>query len=243
MKLTIIQTGEVAEPLRADFSSYPSMFKDMFDSAGAEFSYQTIALINGAQLPDPSVLEGIIITGSAFGVYDPEPWMEPLRNFIRAAYTHNIPMLGVCFGHQIIADAMGGEVRKSEKGWSLGPHLYRATKVPRFMQTTTETVSLLAMHQDQVIAPPPAASVFLASDFTPNAGLAYANGSTFSVQPHPEFTPAYLRALLNFRADKFPDPMRSVALGRLEEDFDSIKMASQLAQKFAALRPGVEAAQ
>src|SRR6185437_2934154 len=100
MKLTIIQTGEVPEPLRAEFGSYSPMFVKMFESAGASYDY-----------------EAILLPGSAAGVYDDHAWLTPLRHFIRGAYAARTPMVGVCFGHQIMADALGGDVRKSEQGW------------------------------------------------------------------------------------------------------------------------------
>ena len=125
MKLTIIQTGEVPLALRPRFGAYSPMFSRMFEMAGQTFQYETVAIHDGAPFPDPAVLDGILITGSAAGVYDSHfTWMEPLRAFIRSAYAAKTPMLGICFGHQIMADALGGDVRKSEKGWGLGRHVY-----------------------------------------------------------------------------------------------------------------------
>src|SRR5690606_6425235 len=103
---------------------YPAMFQRMFDEAGHSFAYETVRAHDGAPLPDPAALEGIVITGSPAGVYDDLPWLAPLRAFVRDAYAARTPMLGVCFGHQIMADALGGEVRKSEKGWGIGRHVY-----------------------------------------------------------------------------------------------------------------------
>ena len=116
MKLTIIQTGDVPAPLRDRFGPYRTMFETMFDRTGQGFSYETVAVSDGEPFPDPARLEAIVITGSAAGVYDRLPWLDPLRAFIRTAYEQRTPMLGICFGHQIMADALGGDVRKSEKG-------------------------------------------------------------------------------------------------------------------------------
>jgi GMP synthase-like glutamine amidotransferase len=205
MKITIIQTGEVPLALREKFGRYPPMFRRMFEEAGEAFEYETVAVHDGAPFPDAGALEGILITGSAAGVYDDYTWLDPLREFIRSAYAARTPMLGICFGHQIMADALGGDVRKSEKGWGLGRHTYRVAGRPGFMARAPEALAVACSHQDQVIVPPKEAEVILASEFTPNAGLAYANGAALSFQPHPEFDDEYTLALAELRRGKAPD--------------------------------------
>jgi GMP synthase-like glutamine amidotransferase len=229
MKLTIIQTGDVPVSLRPQFGAYPPMFQRMFDAAGVSFDYETVAIHDGAPFPDPAQLEGIIVTGSAAGVYDSHfGWMEPLRAFIRAAYAEKIPMLGICFGHQIMADALGGEVRKSEKGWGLGRHVYDVKSRPAFLATEEPALAIACSHQDQVIAPPAEADVFLASEFTPNAGLLYRNGAAISLQPHPEFDDAYTIALAQMRRGKAPDEVVDTALASIATPSHGRDMASYI---------------
>lgn len=199
MKLTIIQVGITPKALRHQFGDYPPQFQDMFNDAGADFSFETVFVLNGEPLPDPKTLEGIILTGSAAGVYDDEPWMPALRSFIIEAYAQNIPMLGICFGHQIMADALGGIVEKSSKGWGLGRHVYEVTQKPDWLENTHENLAIAASHRDQVIKKPDIADVFMASEFTPNAGLIYHNGCAISMQPHPEFDTAFSRGLVDIR--------------------------------------------
>lgn len=226
MKLTIIQTGGVPLPLRDRFGPYPAMFQRMFDEAGESFEYETVPVYEGAPFPEAAKLEGIIITGSAAGVYDTHyAWMEPLRHFIRAAYAARTPMLGVCFGHQIMADALGGDVRKSEKGWGLGRHTYAVKARPAFLGTEAPALSIACSHQDQVIGPPAEAEVFLASEFTPNAGLVYRNGAAISLQPHPEFDDAYTIALAELRRGTAPDEVVDGAVGSLATASDSRETA------------------
>lgn len=226
MKLTIIQTGEVPVSLRPQFGVYPPMFQRMFDEAGVAFEYETVAVFDGAPFPDPAELDGIIVTGSAAGVYDSHfAWMEPLRDFIRAAYAARTPMLGVCFGHQIMADALGGDVRKSEKGWGLGRHVYEVRSRPAFLATEAEALAIACSHQDQVITPPKEADVFLASAFTPNAGLLYRNGAAISLQPHPEFDDAYTIALAELRRGKVPDEVIDGAVASVAAPSHSRDMA------------------
>jgi GMP synthase-like glutamine amidotransferase len=230
MKLTIIQTGDVPEPLRGAFGPYPPMFRRMFERVGAHYGYDVVPVFAGAPFPDPTTLDAILLPGSAAGVYDDHlTWMAPLRQFIRAAYAAKTPMVGVCFGHQIMADALGGEVRKSDKGWGLGRHTYAVRAPPPFMAGAGATLSLACSHQDQVIVPPPDAEVVLASDFTPNAGLFYRNGAALSVQPHPEFEDGYTRALAELRRGKAPDDVIDKALTSLDRPSDSAALARHIA--------------
>lgn len=229
MKLTLIMVGETPAPMQHQFGHNPPQFQKMFGSDGFEF--ETVRVLKGDPLPDPTSLQGIVITGSAAGVYEDHPWMEPLRTFIRQAYKANIPMLGICFGHQIMADALGGEVRKSEKGWSIGRHVYQVSGNPKFMSGMPSEIAITASHQDQVITAPACATVFLSSKFTPNAGLIYDNGAAISLQPHPEFEQDYSKALVELRRDN-PLNDDEVAAGKatLDTPVDSQEVAKRLAR-------------
>lgn len=233
MKLSIILTGDVPAPLRAQFGPYAAMSQDMFDTAGTGFDFEVIRAFDGDVLPDPAQLQAILITGSAAGVYDDLPWLGPLRQFIRDAYAAQTPMLGICFGHQIMADALGGDVRKSEKGWGLGRHTYRVLNRPGFMAEAPDTLSIACSHQDQVIVPPPEAEVILASDFTPNAGLAYRSGRALSFQPHPEFADDYTLALAEMRRGLAPEALVDAALDSLAKPSDSALVGLYIARFFA----------
>ncbi|HTN61972.1 MAG TPA: type 1 glutamine amidotransferase [Devosia sp.] len=232
MQLTIIQTGAVPLPLRDRFMPYPKMFEAMFEATGQGFSFQTVPVFDGAPLPDPGELEGIVITGSAAGVYDDIAWLEPLRNFIRKAYDKKTSMLGICFGHQIMADALGGDVRKSDKGWGLGRHIYAVRQRPGYMEGAPASLAVACSHQDQVIVPPAEAEVILGSDFTPNAGLAYRNGAALSFQPHPEFADDYTVALAELRRGKAPDQLVDAAVASLSTASQSAAMAGYIGRFF-----------
>lgn len=199
MKITILEVGEVPAPLRPEFGTYPDMFADLFKRVGADLAFETIVTYAGEPAPDLKDVEAILVPGAAAGVYDNLPWMDPLRDFIRRAHGQSKPMFGVCFGHQIIAEALGGTVQKSDKGWGIGRHVYGFKTKPAFAQILPDQIAIAASHQDQVITAPTDAKVMLASDFTPNAGLIYENGTTMSVQPHPEFNKDYAIALAAYR--------------------------------------------
>jgi GMP synthase-like glutamine amidotransferase len=228
VKLTLIQPTDVPGPLRDRFGAYHLMFERMFADAG--FTFETIKLSEGQPLPDPAGLDAALVMGSAAGVYDTHyAWMEPLRDFIRAAYAAKTPMVGICFGHQIMADALGGDVRKSDKGWGLGRHVYDVRSRPAPIGGTLPAFAIACSHQDQVIAPPAEAETFLSSDFTPHAGLMYLNGAAMSLQPHPEFEDDYTLALAEMRRGKAPDDLIDTALASISRASDSREVAGYLA--------------
>ncbi len=230
MKLTLIQTGDVPAPLADRFGPYAAMFVKMFEHDGAGFSYETIRAHKGEPLPDPSRLQAALITGSAAGVYDKLDWLEPLRDFIRKAHGARTKMVGVCFGHQVIAEALGGQVNKSEKGWGLGRHTYQICTRPGFFDLPRASVSVACSHQDQVISAPQDAKVLLASEFTPNAGLIYANGTTLSFQPHPEFDDTYTAALAELRRGQIGDELVDAAVQSLQKPSDSPLVARAISR-------------
>jgi len=227
MKLTLIQPTDVPGPLRERFGAYHAMFERFFGGEG--FGFETIKLSEGQPLPDPATLDATLIMGSAAGVYDTHySWMNPLRDYIRGAYAAKTPMVGICFGHQIMADALGGDVRKSEKGWGLGRHVYKVRSRPAPIGGDLSEFAIACSHQDQVIVPPDEADVFLSSAFTPNAGLAYRNGAAISLQPHPEFEDDYTIALAELRRGKVPDQLIADAVASVERKSDSREMGGYL---------------
>lgn len=233
MKVTIIEVGEVPDPLQPTFGSYPKMFETMFANAGAPFTFDTVHVNLGAPMPRADDLEAILVPGSAAGVYDDFAWMNPLRELIRGAYANSVPMMGVCFGHQIMADALGGDVRKSEKGWGIGRHVYDFNKQPDFAKGLAPKLAIAASHQDQVITAPKVAEVFLSSDFTPNAGLIYKNGKAMSVQPHPEFGKDYAIALAELRRNNpLTDAQVEKVEQTLEKPLDSPEFAKAMTRFF-----------
>ncbi len=204
MKLAILETGKPPGDLALEFGDYPSMFAALL---GSGFDVESFDVESG-ELPQPDAHQAYLITGSPAGVYDPFSWIEPLGQFIRSAKTSK--MVGVCFGHQIMAEALGGHVEKSERGWGAGLHRYTIVRSLPWIDTTG-TIAVPASHQDQVVVQPPGTQVVAASDFTPFAALAWVDRPAISFQFHPEFSPAFAKALIEKRFDVVPDPEAAIA--------------------------------
>ena len=204
MKIAVLETGVPPAPLADQFGSYPDMFAELL---GQGFELQTFD-VQAGELPDPGTHQAVLITGSPAGVYDPYPWIAPLQEFIRSAA--DAKMVGVCFGHQVMAEALGGHVEKSDKGWGAGLHRYEIVHAEPWLNGERQ-VAVPASHQDQVVRQPPNTEVVARSDFTPFAALAWQDRPAISFQFHPEFSPGYAKALIEKRYDKVNDPDAAIA--------------------------------
>lgn len=221
MLIGILQTGVSPDQLSAEMGDYPDMFVRLL--AGNGFTFKVWRVLDGAFPPDVTAADGWLITGSKFGAYEDHAWIPPLEDFIRASYAARVPMVGICFGHQIIAQAMGGRVEKFTKGWAVGATEY---------DFGGKTVRLNAWHQDQVVEKPEAAEVIGHNEFCANAALLY-DDRAFTVQPHPEFRPAFVDGLMKTRGKGLvPDALLDAATAKLDAPLDDTSMAGQIAAFF-----------
>ncbi len=219
IRIAILETGTPPPALKAAHGDYPAMFRDLL---GEAFVFETFDVQAGA-LPDPAALDAAIITGSPAGVYESAGWIAGLLDWIRAAKGRT-KLVGVCFGHQAMAQALGGRVEKSDRGWGVGLHRYEVLSPEPWMTPGAATVAIPASHQDQVVEKPSDARVLLRSDFTPFAGLAWGEDA-ISMQPHPEFTPAFAIELTAGRHDRIDPALVARAVDSLKAADDRAMVA------------------
>lgn len=190
----VLQTGRAPEELRGKHGDYDAMCKQLI---GLEpEAAKTYAVLDGDFPANSDAYDVILITGSRHGVYETHDWIPPLMDLIRRAYARGQKIIGLCFGHQIIAQAFGGTVEKSAKGWGIGVMAYEL-ETHDGLRTST---SLCAWHQDQIMVAPDNARLIAHSDFCEVAGLRYGD-QIISFQAHPEFSRAYLSDLIALRAE------------------------------------------
>ena len=204
MKVAILETGRPPAPLAEEFGDYPTMFARLL---GDGFEVERFD-VQAGEIPVPDAHSAYLITGSPAGVYEGFPWIAGLSEFVRAA--GGSKMVGICFGHQIMAEALGGHVEKSEKGWGAGLHHYSIDRLEPWMDSVAQ-ISAPASHQDQVVVQPPHTDVVASSDFTPYAALAWTDRPAISFQFHPEFSREFAKALIAERYDIVPDPDAAIA--------------------------------
>lgn len=202
MRIGILKCGQSPEVTRDAHGDYDDMFVKLLRGRGLDFdSYHVEAMQFPASVHDA---DGWLISGSRHGVYEDHAFIPPLEDFIRRAHAASVPIVGICFGHQIVAQALGGKVEKFGGGWAVGPQTYDFSGQP---------VTMNAWHQDQVVERPDGAEVVAANGFCENAALVYGDRA-FTVQAHPEFSDAFIDGLIEHRGGSVPEPLIAAARDR-----------------------------
>lgn len=234
MKLGILKTGAPPAPLEAQYGGYPDMFQRLLGQGTHDYVVFDVAA--GALPPGPEACDAYLVTGSSAGVYEPDPWIAQLIAFLQAA-KGRAGLVGVCFGHQVMAQAFGGQVIQSPKGWGIGLHTYDIqAPVPGLAERTS--VAAPASHQDQVVSLPPGARVLASSPFTPLGMLAYDDQPAVSIQLHPEFEPAYARALIEARrGSRYEDMQADQAVASYAAPDDRAALGEWISTFLATFRP------
>lgn len=221
MKIGILRTGHSPEELTESLGNYDEMFEQLLD--GNDFEFETFSVVDGVFPSGTHAADGWLITGSKHGAYEDHAWIPPLEQLIRDVHAEGKPMIGVCFGHQIIAQALGGKVEKFAGGWSVGRTEYMLDGKP---------VALNAWHQDQVVELPADARVVGSSDFCANAMLAYGD-NIWTVQAHPEFPADFIVGLIKTRGKGLvPDEQLEAANATLPQPTNNADIAAHMAQFF-----------
>ncbi|MDA9930054.1 GMP synthase [Alphaproteobacteria bacterium] len=253
MKIAILETGRINDAIADQFDRYPEMFAALFEQVGpeknfsgvkgADFTFTTVPVIDGVFPSDIQAYDGYLVTGSAAGVYNDYDWIAPLQDLLRDIHAANLPLVGVCFGHQVIAHALGGKAEKWHDGWGVGPYQVRLNSPPPWLRprdlgsrdrggSPSDEVRLIHIHQDQVVALPPGATHFGSTSFCENA-MFYIGDNVFCMQGHPEFTPDYTKALMEVREFSMGSDRVESALEGLKTEHEGVTIAGWILQFFA----------
>ena len=231
MHIAILETGRINAEIADRFPRYPQMFRDLFarqPDSGLVLS--EVAVIDGTFPASVTDYDGYIVTGSAAGVYDDHDWIPPLMEFIRAAHAADRPLVGICFGHQIIAHALGGHAEKWPGGWGLGIYDVDLASRPAWVPAG-DRVKLTHIHQDQVVRLPEGARRHGATSFCENAMFSLAD-NVFCMQGHPEFEPDYTAALMTARRDSMGPDRVDDALKSLDRGHENDRVAGWIVAFF-----------
>ena len=227
LRLGILNADDVREELSPEFGEYPDMFARLFQPA-AKSSKLNLELtswnVHRGEYPDDlDCVDAFLITGSKFSVYDDEPWIRSLGQFVQRLHSARKKLIGICFGHQLVAHQLGGRTEKSDRGWAIGCHLAKVYESFASAQKG-QTFELLSSHQDQVVVPPAGARVVAGTEFCP-ISMMQMDDHILTIQSHPEFSLPYARKLYALREASFPAETYAKAQASLDTSPDQQKVA------------------
>ena len=200
MKLGILKTDAVRSEWVPDFGEYPDMFIALLGQLDASLEFVVYDVEQGEYPVDIDEVDAYLITGSKSSAYDDKPWITELMEFVRELDRRQKKLVGICFGHQLVAQALGGRTEKSAKGWGVGLHTHHFTAVPAWHDQGDMDLDILVSHQDQVMKTAENAQVLASSEFCENAVCQLGN-HILTFQGHPEFVTAYVREIMEFRRE------------------------------------------
>lgn len=216
LSLCILQTDHLHEALAEPFVGYGHMFQQLFHGQPLPVSSEVFDVVQGHYPSAESRYDAFLITGSKADAFSDEPWVVRLREYVRERYAAGDRLIGICFGHQLIAHALGGRTDRSDKGWGLGVQRYRLHVQPDWMHPPLQELHLQASHQDQVHALPEGAVLLASNDFCPHAAY-HVGDRLLCFQGHPEFPDGYARELLNIRRERLGEELYRRATESLQQ--------------------------
>ena len=229
MHIGILQADQVDPELRSRFGDYPAMFVNTIGEGMDHMPTFEFFDVRRDRYPRRiDDCDGYLITGSRASVYDDEPWIARLIGFVDELHNAGASTVGICFGHQLVAQALGGTVGRAPAGWGVGVHSWTVVRHEPWMRPAKREFRLLASHQDQIETLPPGARLLASSTFCPHAAFAIGD-HMLALQGHPEFTKAYAEFLMHKRraalGAAFEPGMRS-----LDQPIDAGAIACWIAQ-------------
>jgi len=229
MRIGILEAGRLTSPLLERYGRYTQMFEVVLSGVEPSLEFSFYAALEGEFPKGVTACDGYVISGGANGVYDRLDWMQGLQIFAKDAAASGRKVFGICLGHQLLADAYGGKVVKSDKGWGAGVHRYNVHERQPWMDPERDMFSSPVMHQDQVVEIPSGSHVLAGNEFCPNAMVQF-NENVASLQCHPEFEVPAVRALIEKRREIIGEEESDKALLSLHDRNDAPLVAKWIVQ-------------
>ena len=220
MKIGILKADTVRHELVASFGEYPDMFEGLLVDVEPDIELVSYDVISGKYPERIDEVHGYIITGSKVSVYDEIEWVNELGSFVQELHRKKKKLVGICFGHQMVAHFLGGKTQKSEKGWGVGVHESTLTNAATSYECEGRTYNLVCSHQDQIVEPAPSSVVLASSNFCPYSMLQIEN-HILTFQGHPEFNREFSRSLMDLRKEDLGDIRYQEGLDSLSKTTDA----------------------
>ncbi|MBA1200739.1 amidotransferase [Pseudomonas capeferrum] len=216
LRICILETDVLRPELIAQYQGYGRMFEQLFTRQSITAEFHVYNVMNGEYPEEHQVFDAYLVTGSKADSFGADPWIQTLKDYLLERYRRGDKLLGICFGHQVLALLLGGKVERATGGWGVGIHRYTLAAHAPWMDADVSELTLLISHQDQVTQLPKDATVIASSDFCPFAAY-HIRDQVLCFQGHPEFVHDYSRALLDARQTHLGDEVYRKALASLDE--------------------------
>jgi len=215
MRIGILQCCSVMPQFQAEFADYDDMFIQLFKAVDPDLVFTVYDLRKNEYPRDLNECHAYITTGSRESTYDKSvPWIPLFKRIIEECYQEKVKLVGICFGHQLIADTLGGQTINSDKGWGIGVSQNKIITQRPWMKPPLSQLNIIVSHQDQVEQLPHNTTVLARSDFCPNYMLQIGE-NILTVQGHPEFSKGYAKTLMEYRREIIGSETVNAALASL----------------------------
>lgn len=225
MKLCVLDNDFLDPAVAPTYVSYGAMFERLLRQAGAEGTFDIFNTVKGEYPVSFDPYDAVLLTGSKADSFSQEPWVLTLKDKVQTLLKSKKKLIGVCFGHQLIALCLGAKVGRAPQGWGAGRMTYQWL-APELAPGCDE-VALLASHQDQVFELPSGARLLATSDFCPVAAFGI-DGQVLCVQAHPEFVEDYSAFLLNKRRAMFGEERYQAFTRSLAKGHEGLAVARMM---------------
>lgn len=224
LRICILETDVLRPELVEQYHGYGHMFQSLFARQPIAADFTVYNVMHGEYPADDEQFDAYLITGSKADSFGTDPWIQTLKTYLLERYQRGDKLLGICFGHQLLALLLGGKTERASQGWGVGIHEYQLAPTAPWMSPPVDKLTLLISHQDQVTALPEGATVVASSEFCPFAAYQI-NDQVLCFQGHPEFIHDYSRTLLDIRQDALGEQVYSKGIASLEQDHHGTTVA------------------
>ncbi len=224
MKIGLLICGKLPHALERRGMGYSRILQEWITQPRSKHSFRTYRAYAGKLPPKVDACDCYFVSGSAASLVDREPWMVELSHFLLVAAKAQVPVVGLCFGHQVLAQALGGRATRAPKGWEIGLKSWKIVREEGWMRECGKKLTLLCIHEDQVNKLPPRSVRVASNDRCPNGLFRLANHA-IGMQGHPEFTPEIFEEIVESRKDIFSKEVRAAALANLDQPTHAKDMA------------------
>ena len=238
LQICILETDVLRPELVDQYDSYGRMFEQLFARQPIAAEFKVYNVMEGHYPPDSERYDAYLVTGSKADSFGSDAWIQTLKTYLLERYARGDKLLGVCFGHQLLALLLGGKAERAVQGWGVGIHQYRMENKTEWMSPDLEDLTLLISHQDQVTRLPENATLLASSEFCPIASYCIGD-QVLCFQGHPEFVHDYARALLDLRQQHIGEPAYTRGVDSLQHDHQGHMVAEWMMRFVAHGRAGL----